>query len=323
MSDWSLVLQTTPATEPVTLAELRTHLRIDGANAEPAPIAPTVALAGSGAGNVDNGAHRYLVTFVTADGETEAGEVSAAVTVADKSVNGKVTVSALPLGGSAVTSRKLYRTVAGGTTYLLVPTSTSLADNTTTSYTDNIADSSLGAGAPSTNTTDDPELTDFLKAAREACETYQGRAFITQTWDLFLDCWPEGDQIRLPRPPLQSVTSIVYTDADGDETTFSSASYIVDTASKPGRIVLKSTAVWPSVTLQAVKGIRVRYIAGYGAASAVPFKAKLAIKQTVAHYYANREPVNIGNIVTDIPEIGKVLLSDEQIAKFNPMRPRS
>src|SRR3989344_5689951 len=99
----SLHLITAPTVEPVTVAEARSHLRLDDEAGEPAPVAPTVALASPAvAGNVDNGAHRYLVTFVTADGETEAGAISAAVTVADKTVNGKVELTAIPFGGVAV-----------------------------------------------------------------------------------------------------------------------------------------------------------------------------------------------------------------------------
>src|ERR1051326_377977 len=119
--------------------------------AHAAPGAATVALAGAGAGSVDNGAHSYKVTFVTATGETDAGTASAQVTVADKTVNGKIALSAIPIGNSNVTSRKIYRTVAGDTgSYLLVGT---ISDNTTTTFTDNIADSSLGAQIPSTNST--------------------------------------------------------------------------------------------------------------------------------------------------------------------------
>jgi hypothetical protein len=135
-----LAVVTAPATEPITPAEARAHLRLDQATGEPAPLAPTVALISpAAAGNVEAGIHRYRVTFVTADGETEGGAISGAVTVVDKAVNGKVTVSAIPLGGSAVTSRKVYRTAAGGSTYLLL---TTIADNTTTTYTDNTADAS-------------------------------------------------------------------------------------------------------------------------------------------------------------------------------------
>src|SRR5262249_42315303 len=41
-----------------------------------------------------------------------------------------------------VTQRKIYRTKVGGSSYFLL---TTLADNTSTTYTDNIADASLGA----------------------------------------------------------------------------------------------------------------------------------------------------------------------------------
>jgi hypothetical protein len=128
----------------------------------PIPGACSDALAGGGAGNVENGVHSYKVTFVTAQGETEAGTVSDGVTVVDKTVNGKVALTAIPTATyviksttaviPAVTSRKIYRTTAGGSTYLLLAT---LSDNTTTTYTDNIADASLGAAAPSTDSTGD------------------------------------------------------------------------------------------------------------------------------------------------------------------------
>lgn len=114
--------------------------------------APSGALAGAGAGNVDNGDHKLLVVFVMKNGTTEAGTLSAAVTVADKAVNGKIAWSAIPTGpANYCYQRKLYRTKVGapsGTAYLLA----TLDDNTTTTYTDNTADAGLGAAAPSTNT---------------------------------------------------------------------------------------------------------------------------------------------------------------------------
>ena len=209
----TLVVVSGPATEPVTVAEVELHCRIDASNQELAPGAVTAALAGTpAAGNVDDGAHRYLATFVTADGETEAGVVSDAVTVSDKTTNGQVELTAIPLGGSLVTSRKIYRTAAGGSTYLLLAT---IADNTTTTYTDNIADSGLGAGAPSTNATADPQITQWIKAARRQAELHLSRYLITQTIDAYFDSF-EGDYLALP--PLQSVTSITYTDSNGDST---------------------------------------------------------------------------------------------------------
>lgn len=117
---------------------------------EKAPGAPTAALAGAGIGLVDNGAHQYRVTFVTAAGQTSSGTVSSTVTVVDKTINGKVSLSSIPTGSAFVTSRKIYRTAAGGGVFKLL---TTLADNTTTTYTDNTADASLTTNAPTANTT--------------------------------------------------------------------------------------------------------------------------------------------------------------------------
>lgn len=60
-----------------------------------------------------------------------------------------VNLSNIPIGAAAVTGRKLYRTSAGGGPLKLL---TTLANNTATTYTDTTADASLGANAPSTDT---------------------------------------------------------------------------------------------------------------------------------------------------------------------------
>ncbi len=122
------------------------------------------ALAGGGSGNVNNGQHAYLVTFVTEAGETsfeeeDLGAVKA--TVVDKTSDGKVALSAIPTGTPFVTARKIYRTAANADTnipsnYKLLAT---IANNTATTYTDNIADSSLSTAIPLRNTTENPLLT--------------------------------------------------------------------------------------------------------------------------------------------------------------------
>lgn len=101
----------------------------------------------------------------------------------------------------------------------------------------------------------DDILQPLITAAREWCEGYQNRAYVEQTLELALDYWPRGQTIELPRPPLRSVTSVVY----GSET-WDSANYAVDDYSFIGRIVAKS---WPPGALPDVNGIKVRYVAGY------------------------------------------------------------
>jgi len=116
-----------------------------------APGAATTALVATSSGNLTNGAYLYKVTFVTAQGETEAGTASTSRTV--DSTHKQIALSAIPTGvANLVTSRNIYRTQSGGSSYTLLAT---LADNTTTTYTDNVADATISAtaAAPSTNTT--------------------------------------------------------------------------------------------------------------------------------------------------------------------------
>lgn len=120
------------------------------------PNAPTAALAGAGAGNVDNGTHSYKITYVTASGESIGSPASNVLNVTDNSTNGQVALTGIGKGNGNVTARKIYRTVAGDTgAYMLVGT---LNDNSTTTFTDNVADSSLGADIPTDNTTLDTTI---------------------------------------------------------------------------------------------------------------------------------------------------------------------
>ena len=112
-----------------------------------APALGTMALAEGAAGN-PSGAYKYVVTFKSAIGETLAS-AELNITVTAKKVN----ITNIPLGaaGSGVTARKIYRTAAGGAsgTEKLV---TEIANNTTTTFEDNIADGSLGAVLPTADT---------------------------------------------------------------------------------------------------------------------------------------------------------------------------
>lgn len=108
------------------------------------PTAPTLA-DGGGSGNLVAGTYEYVVTFLTAAGETAAGTDSLPLTIA---ASHKITVSAIPLGGPGTTGRKIYRSKDGGS-FLLCNT---INDVITTTFLDNLIDASLGVAAPSTTT---------------------------------------------------------------------------------------------------------------------------------------------------------------------------
>jgi uncharacterized phiE125 gp8 family phage protein len=150
------------------------------------------------------------------------------------------------------------------------------------------------------------ELIDNLRvAAREYVENFTSRKLITQTWDLKLAAFPCGGCLELPFAPVSSVTSITYVDTAGVSQTWSSANYTVDAPSgpfaMPGRITPVYGVVWPS-TQNVINAVTVRFVVGYGATPwTVPYLLRAAIKVLVGHWFANREPVAVGTIVTDIP----------------------
>jgi hypothetical protein len=165
------------------------------------------------------------------------------------------------------------------------------------------------------DTTDDDSLiTSLIVAARQFCENYTKRAFITRTYDLWLDQAPNSNsewwdgvrdgalsclysmpsKISLPMPPFKSLTSITTYDLSDASSSFDITNLISDTASVPGRIILKYGQIWPS-NLRYAQCMDIRYTAGYGdAASDVPNALIQAIKIMTAHMYENRTPFDLG-----------------------------
>jgi len=159
-------------------------------------------------------------------------------------------------------------------------------------------------------TLEDALLDGLIVVARRKVEELTARALMTQTWDLRLDSFPTT--IYVPLSPLDvsaPITSIKYIDTAGTEQELAAAKYTVDRYSEPGRIVPAYGESWPS-TRGVLNAVTVRFKVGYGDADDVPEPIKLAIKQLVAHWYENREPVSIGSAaIAEIPLTVAALLS--------------
>lgn len=128
--------------------------------------------------------------------------------------------------------------------------------------------------------------TDAATAALDGPNGLLGRALVTQTWEYVLDSFPSAE-IEIPLPPLQTVTFIKYLDAAGVEQTLSSARYSVDTASDPGWVVVDQDG-WPA-TFDTANAVTIRFVAGYGAAAAVPAPLRSAILLHVGDLFENRQ----------------------------------
>lgn len=141
---------------------------------------------------------------------------------------------------------------------------------------------------------EDTLITRIVAAATERAEEIQARAYVTQTWRLGLPRFPVGRVIRLPRPPLQAVTSIAYTDPAGESQTLPDSTYRVLIDGVPGRVVLARDAAWPA-TADEPDAVRVTYTAGYGDLGAdVPEEQRAAVLLFVGHLYESREAITVG-----------------------------
>jgi len=140
----------------------------------------------------------------------------------------------------------------------------------------------------------------IIPAATEYCErSFDGhRQLITATYDLPVAWWWNGE-IALPRPPLQSITSVKYYDSAGTLQTLDSGRYLVRTPMKlPGRISRAPLGSWPALQADRQWPIVIRFVCGYGDdATDVPASIRQAILLFCGHLYENREATVVGNQV--------------------------
>jgi uncharacterized phiE125 gp8 family phage protein len=285
----ALKLHTAPAIEPLTLAEVKLHLRLDsGTFADDittiqsiAPGAHVVAAAYSLLGSsVEVLGYSVLVNLIVGVSEI-GGKVDVRLQHSDNGSTwttyadfDQVTISA-----TGIIYEKAY---TGTKRYLR-------AVATVATHTSDFGVNIIKGGAVGV---EDDLLTRLITAAREDCEDFQRRAYITRTYELWLDAWPTGDKITIPMPVLQVVNSITYFDTNGDDYLMDDGDYIVDIENEPGQVVLAYGKAWPSITLQPVNGICIEFDSGYGnTAAEVPAAVKQAMLLLIGHLYENRESV--------------------------------
>lgn len=182
---------------------------------------------------------------------------------------------------------------------------------------------------------DDALLTALIVAARETVESRLKRALVTQTWDLLLDAfparpgsWPPASvghryawepAIRLPMPPLVSVTSVSYVDLAGDTQALASGTdyqVVSGERNRPGLVAPAPGTSWPTAREQPA-AVTVRFVAGYGDAAAVPVAIRQAMMLLIGNWYANREAIITGTIATELPLAVRALLAAHEWGHYS------
>lgn len=163
-----------------------------------------------------------------------------------------------------------------------------------------------------TSSDDDSYISSLIKVARDRAESFTKRALITQTWNYLIDDFQ--DVIEIPKPMLQSVTSITYIDTDGVSQTLAASVYTVDTDSEPGRVLLAYDQAWPGVRDQP-NAVTIQFVAGYGLAGEVPEEIKQGIKLHLSTLYENREDITVLQ-VKGAPMTSDILFSPHRVITF-------
>lgn len=288
-----LTLVTSPTVEPITLAELKTHLVLDsetfagnlGSTQSIAPGSHTTTvlytLVGTG---VDVAGKQAIVYF-----ESGTNGATGTVDVKIQEYNGATWAD---WAGGAFTQ---VTESSDNTTYEKAYTGTASQIRVVAQVLLAACEFGVSVVVNSAITSEDDDLTDLITDAREEVEKVTNRRLLSQTWDYILDEFPDDDYIRIPYGNLQSVTSIIYKDSAGTSTTMTvTTDYLVETnGDQYGRIVLPYGGSWPSFTAYPSNPITIRFVCGWTTAALVPKTLKRAVKFVAEqlYYHADRDEV--------------------------------
>ena len=77
--------------------------------------------------------------------------------------------------------------------------------------------------------------------------------------------------------------------------------YCVNTDGNPGLVTPAYGLSWPAVSLAPSGAVRIRYVAGWGAAASVPQSLKQAVLLLVGHLYENRAVMVNSQVQGEMP----------------------
>lgn len=146
---------------------------------------------------------------------------------------------------------------------------------------------------------DDALISRLMAAATATIEGPNGIGIVllSQTWRATFNGFSNGC-LMLGLGPVREITSVTYTDADGDTQTVSDEALDYDLDAMPVRI--RPTAHWPSTALKQ-GAAKVTFEAGFGDdPEDVPADLIHAILMLIAQWYENRE-ASSAHTLRDVP----------------------
>ena len=146
---------------------------------------------------------------------------------------------------------------------------------------------------------DDALIAELIRAATEWAEAMQGRAYGPTTYRQHLDRFPACVPLRLPRAPVLAVTQIEYVDNNGTAQILAPAKYKLNRFVEPAQLWPAYNETWPETRPES-GAVRVTFTAGY-VTDLVPKTTKQAILLQIGAWYAHREELISGTIISQLP----------------------
>lgn len=162
-------------------------------------------------------------------------------------------------------------------------------------------------------------LSSYISTARERVTNYTGRAMVKTEFLLVSDSWSggeitwTGDMMKIDRMPLSaSGVSVKYYPYESTTLTTltEGTDYIVLDKTTPGMVML---LIEPPQLADRPDAVQIQFFAGHEDVAAISPMLKQAVRELAAHYFELRLPVNVGNIVNEIPFGLRDLLDGQRI----------
>lgn len=171
-------------------------------------------------------------------------------------------------------------------------------------------------------TAEDDLIGSMITSARESCERLMQRSVVPQSWMLTQSgfgrpgfdhrdrdrhrhsagSWGHGnfESISLPRPPIQSVTSVAYLDESRDRLTLDPSRYRLAVMGDTLAFLRPVGLPWPHTACEP-DAVSVTYLAGWSDPASIPSPILSWIKLRIGSLYACREEFIAGLTVADNP----------------------
>lgn len=276
------------STEPITLAEVKSHLRLDsGSFADDITTTQLLKPASRSAATYTSSgvsvSGKRAIVNLNAGTNQSTGTLSVHIEESDDNITytdwSDGTFTQVTTANDDAVQEKEY---TGNKAYIRV---VAVVANAACEF-------SIDAIIDSGDTSEDTQISAWISAAREYGEDYTGHAFAPQTIDLYLDDFPDDDKIIWPFGPLTSVTSIKYKNSAGTETTMTvTTQYLVDSDTMPGKIFLPYNESWPDFAPYPYNAVTIRAVCGYTGATyyIIPKQYKQAMLMHIGYMYKYRD----------------------------------